>query len=167
MATLQDEPSRGNREAWRLATEWIRSSTPTVCLIHGDVGTGKTHLAAAMARDECERFTGIRFVVEQEFYDDVRASFDGEGENESVLVTRAKTCPLLILDDFGMSKQTEWNGALLFTILNTRYNSRLRTLLTSNLDRPRLMKRIDQRLSSRLFGDCLDIALVGRDRRVQ
>lgn len=101
--------------------------------IHGSVGTGKTHLAAAMANELIEH--GKR-VVYTKFADLCRAlknAYEKDSkETEDSVLHRYRACPMLIIDDLGKEKPGEWSAAILYDIIDYRYRNLLPTVITSN-----------------------------------
>jgi DNA replication protein DnaC len=112
---------------------------------------GKTHLAIAACRRYLERGVPAKFVYVPEMLKELRDSFDFEGD----LSYRVKfdvflKVPLLVLDDLGTEKRTEWTREQVQTIINTRANAGLPLIVTSNLPINELMGTAneDERLAS-------------------
>lgn len=114
------------------ALEWPPRMPNLVFL--GDVGRGKTGLACAIVREVYERH-GIagRVVTEARLLDRLRASFDEEAvERTDDVVQEYLRCPLLVVDDLGTSKPTEWVVDRVFAIIGGRLNAGAPTILTAN-----------------------------------
>lgn len=117
-------------------------------LLSGSYGTGKTHLAAAIAHDVIGRGEPALFVVVPDLLDHLRAAF--APNSETTFDQRFETvrqASLLILDDFGSQSATPWANEKLFQILNHRYTARLATVITTNLRLPEIESRLRSRLS--------------------
>lgn len=147
--------------------ENIRKSRKGI-YIHGDVGTGKTHIAYAL-HDAVKEKLGVRssFYNMTELLRDIRADFDRapidkERPEERLLGSRA----MLFLDDVGAEKVTDWVAETLYLIINTRYNERLPFIITSNLPVAELADRIGDRTASRIVEACDIVELKGGDRRI-
>ena len=116
-------------------------------VLKGGYGSGKTHLAAAIASARLARGEPVLFVVVPDLLDHLRATFAPtsrvtyDDRFESV-----KTAPLLILDDLGAQVTTQWAQEKLFQLFNYRYNAQLPTVVTMN----RELEEIDPRVRSRL-----------------
>jgi len=116
-------------------------------LLRGGFGSGKTHLAAAIANRRLALGEPALFVVVPDLLDYLRASYSPSSETtfdqrfEMIL-----DAGMLILDDLGAQSSTPWAQEKLFQILNHRYNRRLPTVITTNSE----MDEIDVRLRSRL-----------------
>lgn len=101
--------------------------------IYGSYGTGKTHLAAAIANAAIEG--GIRVVYTRfgELCRDVKRAYDKKArEDEDDILRKYKNCKLLVLDDLGKEKMTDWNLALLFELIDSRYRGMRPTVITAN-----------------------------------
>ena len=135
--------------------------------IHGGVGTGKTHVAYALFKEAGERkiACGLYNTTEmfREFRNDIRKS-DNEvvGMEEILLENRG----LVIFDDIGAEKLTDWVSETFYLIINRRYEEMLPTIFTSNLDIAQLAERIGDRTVSRIVEMCDIIKLDGKDRRL-
>jgi DNA replication protein DnaC len=117
-------------------------------LLRGGYGTGKTHLAAAIANHCVAHGRSALFVVVPDLLDYLRASFNPEQE-ETFDERFQSICdsPLLILDDLGTQSSTAWAREKLFQIFNHRYNAQLPTVVTTNC----VLEDLDDRLRSRFL----------------
>lgn len=158
-------------------------------LFSGPPGVGKTHLAVAIVR---------RIVLERRiaatalFWDfrsllrEIRDSYNPETPVTEMQILRpVLQAEPLVLDDLGGESPTLWVFDMVFHILNTRYNERKLTVITTNFsdrtasDRPTvpagprgkapiedtLSERITVRLRSRLYEMCRDVRMEGTDYR--
>ena len=140
----------------------------------GQPGVGKTHLAVAMLKQVIER-TGARGI----FYDTrdllrlIRSTYDASTRTTELEILRpVMTADLLVLDDLGAEKTSEWVEETMNLIVNTRYNERRLTIFTSNYqdipddtDPNALLFRIGHRMRSRLHEMCDFEVLDGADYR--
>jgi DNA replication protein DnaC len=116
--------------------------------ILGPSGSGKTHVSAAIANRCIERGQPALFVVVPELLDRLRSSFNpGNEVNYDESLDQVQNAPVLILDDLGTENATSWAQEKLFQIVNHRYNSRLPTVITTNLSVDRLESRLRMRLT--------------------
>lgn len=142
-------------------------------LFYGGVGTGKTHLAIAIAGRLLERGIGCRFVDHRALLKQIQATFDpANPATEAGVVQPLLDVEVLILDDLGVGRATEWALETLHYILNDRYSGRLATIITTNLDpgeqagsESSLARAVGERLCSRLYEMCAFVELKGRDFR--
>jgi DNA replication protein DnaC len=142
-------------------------------LFMGPCGVGKTHLAVAIIQELINK-KGIPCV----FYDfrDLLAEIKSTYTSNSLLTESAVLRPvlekeLLVLDELGAQKVTEWMRDMLTYIINQRYNEKRTTIITSNWmdeaedDEDTLAGRIGYRLRSRLYEMCQVLEIVGEDYR--
>ena len=142
----------------------------------GPPGVGKTHLAVAALRQIINRTRahGL-FYDTRELLRVIRSTFGSDPMNrltESDVLRPVIEADVLVLDDLGAEKTSEWVEETMNLIVNTRYNERRLTIFTSNyLDIPddsdpnSLLFRIGFRMRSRLHEMCEFIEMDGADYR--
>jgi DNA replication protein DnaC len=133
-------------------------------LLFGNVGTGKTFLAACVANALID--TGVPCLVTNfaRIANTVQGLFEGRQEYYDSL----NKFPLLVLDDLNAERKTEYMQEIVFNIIDARYRAKLPLIVTTNLTREQLMHPDDvtyQRIYSRLFEMCTPIEIAGADRR--
>jgi len=162
-------------------------------LLMGPCGVGKTHLAVAALKEIIQRgHTGL-FYDYRELLKEIQDSYNAESKaTEMSVLEPVLQTELLVLDDTGSSKPSLWALETVGHILNTRYNEKRVTLLTTNfLDSdftsngsapvaaasPRvagmraptiedsLTERVGKRIRSRLYEMCRTIEMSGADYR--
>jgi len=140
----------------------------------GQPGVGKTHLGVAVLKRVMERLS-----VRGLFYDTrdllrvIRSTYDPSIRTTELEVLRpVMQADLLVLDDLGAEKTSEWVEETMNLIVNTRYNERRLTIFTSNFpDIPddtepnALVFRIGHRMRSRLHEMCEFVEMDGADYR--
>lgn len=137
---------------------WLDSDRPTLMLV-GSVGTGKTHAGYAVTNEAVSR--GVLTVAVQ--VPDLLASMRPGGD--STVAARARTAELLLLDDLGTEKPSEWTAEQLTALLDARVREGRRTIVTTNSDYATLAARLGERTMSRLTGGAVVVKLTGDDRR--
>ena len=107
-------------------------------LLMGPCGVGKTHLAVAVLKQLVLRGHDVLFYDYRELLKEIQASYNPVSQTtEMGVLEPVLTVELLLLDDLGASKPSAWALETVGHILNTRYNDKRITLLTTNyLDSP-------------------------------
>lgn len=158
------ERRKGTSTGLRACREWLgeeKLSGGVVLL--GNVGSGKTHLAVATARAsiEGEPHT-VEFVSASDLIERHRASgFDG------AVLERYASTDLLILDDLGQHRVTDYSRDTIYHVLDARYTADRATIVTSNLDAIELGNLYGPALISRLRDTCTFAALTASDYRLE
>ena len=100
------------------------------------------------------------------FLDDLRNSYNTASPEFDEELEMVKNCKLLIIDDIGAERVTEWVRERIVSIINTRASNELCTIYTSNLSLKGLTDKLgDDRISSRIKGSVQEINLLGKDNR--
>lgn len=133
----------------------------------GNVGTGKTHTATAIANELIERhFVTVMFVSIADVAARVRKTFDSnQKDQDETLWEDMKKAELLVLDDFGMEKPTDWLKEQLFLVVNERYERQMPIIATSNQSLEDIAKAHFPQVASRLVEMCKAVRFAGEDRR--
>jgi DNA replication protein DnaC len=155
-------------------------------LIIGKIGTGKTHLAVGIIKDLISN-KGIPclFYDYRELLKEIQNSYNSTVQTTELDVLRPVfETEVLVLDELGAVKPTEWVWDTVSLILNTRYNNNRTTIITTNFDdqpaagtngamsiartatrSESLGDRIGERMRSRLHEMCRVIKMEGEDFR--
>ncbi len=133
-------------------------------LLWGGVGTGKSYFAGCIANALMEQEVAVRMTNFALILNGLTASL--EGRNDYI----AKLCraPLLILDDFGMERGTEYGLEQVYNAIDSRYRSRRPLIVTTNLALQDLQHPQDTthaRIYDRLLEMCAPIRFSGENFR--
>lgn len=133
-------------------------------LLFGNVGTGKTFLAACVANALIDRGIPCLMTNFKRISNTTQGMFDGRQEYFDSL----NRFPLLVLDDLNAEQQTDYMLSMVYDVIDARYRARLPLIVTTNLTREELQNPADirhERIFSRLFEMCTPIEIAGKDRR--
>lgn len=117
----------------------------------GSVGVGKTMLVSIIANEFIKNKIPVAFVVTLELMGALRTAQFSETDNIEERITKLTTIPVVIFDDVGKEKPTEWVQNQYFRIVDGRYRRNLTTIFTSNYSFKELAKVFDSAVISRLF----------------
>ncbi len=180
--------ARARMQACRFAEEYGLENESNGLLIIGSIGVGKTHLAVGIIKELIlSKGTACLFYDYRELLKQIQNSY-----NESVKATELEVLrpvfdtEVLVLDELGAVKPTEWVWDTVSLILNTRYNDNRTTIITTNYpdesaretasgsDFARAQRavrgetlgdRIGERMRSRLHEMCRIVKMEGADFR--
>lgn len=145
----------------------------------GAPGVGKTHLMAALARSlTLELGVAVRFADFSQLLWDLKAGFQA-GRGEADLVAPLATVDVLLIDELGKGRASEWEISILDSIISARYNRGLTTFFSTNYPmankvrnarsaselKETLSDRIGDRIASRLSAMCDVFEIDGADQR--
>jgi DNA replication protein DnaC len=155
----------------------------TGLLLTGSIGVGKTHLAVGILQAlVAERGATGLFYDYRDLLKQIQNSYNPQvRETELQILAPVFEAEVLVLDELGASKPTDWVWDTVAHILNTRYNDRRTTIITTNYSNagplgsetgPRasmreetLGDRIGERMRSRLQEMCVVVEMQGEDFR--
>lgn len=133
-------------------------------LLWGDVGTGKSYLAGCIANALMEQEVAVRMTNFAAVLNDLAAAYNGKNE----YIARLCAYPLLILDDFGMERGTEYGLEQVYHVIDSRYRSGKPLIVTTNLTLDELNNPPDtahRRIYDRVMEMCTPICISGRNFR--
>jgi len=171
-------PAKGNSSqllAFNYAYRFVREY-PAVdrgLLLMGPVGVGKTHLSVAVLRALIEKGTSCLFYEFGALLKEIQNSYNPVSQTSELKVLEPIfNAEVLLLDELGTWKPTDWVRDTMMQIINTRYNDKKLTIFTTNYLDGRcterdetLEDRIGVRLRSRLYEMCKTVVIEGEDYR--
>ncbi len=151
----------GSETAYKVAVKYVKTFKEwngESLMLWGEPGNGKTHLAAAIVNELSKKGYIVVFQSVPELLQRIRSTFNSENkENETQIMRALLECDLLILDDIGAEKTTEWVEEKLFNIIDGRYRKELPTLYTSNLEPKELKNQVGKRSYDRMVETSLTV----------
>lgn len=137
-----------NKKSFEIATDYIKNfkryfAQGKGLYLEGPCGTGKTHLAIAIALAIIN--TGVPVICKTsiDILGDIKRCYERNSEvTEEEVLEAYKTVDLLIIDDLGKEQVTEWSVPVLYSILNERYEALLPTIITTNYNTSALAEKL-------------------------
>ena len=135
----------------------------------GAPGNGKTSIAVAVARQYAKATNGrqsIKFAHINDLLESVKVTW-GEDQEDMSIVDLVRGCDLLLLDDLGQQRVTEWSAGQVRELLQYLWGEDRQCVITTNFDLSGLSDTLGADASmSRLLGHCAVVQLTGYDRRM-
>lgn len=160
------QPSQDSRHALEVCKRWVSKfphASGIGLILHGPVGTGKTHLVSAIVNALHTRKERVLFACVPDLVADFRAAIK-DGRSDAI-IDEVIAAPVLVLDDLGAERATEYVQEVIPRIINRRYEDLAPTIITTNLSLPELETQITARSTSRLVEMCHWLELAGPDYR--
>jgi DNA replication protein DnaC len=142
--------------------------------LYGNCGTGKTHILYAVAKllwvngfivvGEYKTSREIKVTNITDLFSKARNTFDNDsqGNLEDIIYTKN----ILLLDDIGVEKVSEWTLEVAYRLINHRYEEMKPTFFASNYSIKEISEKLDDRIASRIVGMCNIVKLEGSDKRI-
>ena len=155
--------TESQKEALRICKEFDPSKDNLFLV--GPTGVGKSHLACSISLESMPRLLSSQRWKITELLRQFRVSKSAVEEREEI--DSLSRCPLLILEDIGAQKETDWGNSILWEILDNRIENGVNGLvITSNVGRSMLASTIGERIPSRISSICRVVKIEGPDHRV-
>jgi len=187
--TSEQQMARNMAEDFTLMYPKVRGGL----VFWGPVGTGKTHLVVGIFRElTLRKGVGCRFIDYGNLLQDLKRSYSSH-QGDSAVMLPLVNVDLLVIDELGKGRGTEWEESVLDDLISRRYNANRITLCTTNFEpwtaqeqraqsanpayqsragmslqdsgRPTLRDRIGERIFSRLCEMCEFVQVSGSDYR--
>lgn len=142
--------------AKKQARKYIANYSTESLIVCGHVGSGKTHIAVAVAAELEKKDIRVMFL---DYAEIIQKLEELKGFNQNDYLTRIKNADFLVIDDLLKTGYTEWNGAyklktfhkeIVYKIVNYRYNNKKPMIVTTELNIEKMLL-IDEAIGSRLM----------------
>lgn len=174
------EPNNSNRKVFNnlknYSEELLNGIEKKGLILVGNNGGGKTHLACSIANKLIENGTPVIYGTLINLLAELRNSYDTDNNiSEMEIIKLYENVDLLIIDDLGKEKPSEWGLEKLFTIINSRYEKNLPVIITTNYNQNSLVERLSlngeietaKSIISRLYEMCYLVKIDDIDHRIQ
>lgn len=159
-----------NEEASRAAKRYVDDfgtmlKNGTGLILYGEVGVGKTFLAACIANALIDR----EYECMMTDFFNVRQTIESKLDNTNDYFRKLNSFDLLVIDDLGTERNTKYMDEMVYNIVNNRYKIRKPLIITTNLKESemRLTKDTQKlRIYTRLLEMCIPIGITGANRRI-
>ena len=145
-------------------------------ILTGNNGVGKTHLACSIANELIKNGIPIIYGTLINLLAELKNTYDVYNNiSEMKIIKLYEKVDLLIIDDLGKEKPSEWGLEKLFTIINSRYENNLTVIITTNYNQNSLIDRLSingeietaKSIISRLYEMCYLVKIEDRDHRIK
>ena len=126
----------------------------------GAVGTGKSYMAACIANSLIEKEVPVVMTSFIRILDNIRGNFDGADN----LIRKFRNAQLVIFDDFGAERSTDYALETIYNIIDDRYRNNLPVILTTNMTMKQMREETDvryQRIYDRVCEMCFPLQFTG------
>lgn len=171
--------TKGREQSYKVAKEYTESwpkhfERGDGLYIEGTNGTGKTHLAAAIALELLKKGVPVICKTGADILQDIRKAYDCNDVSEEKVINLYKDVDLLIIDDLGKESCTEWSASIFYSIINDRYENMKPVIITTNYGANQLIEKMTPKggdnsaitaIISRLQETSMIITMAWRDIR--
>ena len=174
------EVNSNNKKVYQSLKEYSEKLANSVerkgLILVGNNGVGKTHLACSIANELIKNGIPIIYGTLINLLAELKNTYDVYNNiSEMKIIKLYEKVDLLIIDDLGKEKPSEWGLEKLFTIINSRYENNLPVIITTNYDQNSLIDRLSingeietaKSIISRLYEMCYLVKIEDRDHRIK
>lgn len=162
---VADASSKSALTMCREYAERFGEGTERGLYLVGGVGGGKTHLAVSIVQRVIDRGFRGRFLLVPEWLREIKQAFGGSADEQRDVTAAFEFDGLLVVDDIGAERATDWVEEQLYLGVNYRYTHLLPTIFTSNDGPGELEKKLGKRTVSRIIEMCDAVPVAATDYR--
>lgn len=133
--------------------------------MQGETGLGKTHLSLAIAGEVISKGYNVLYNSAQNIFNELQKERFGKTDTNGAYEAMVLECDLLVIDDLGAEFSTQFTNAALYNIINTRINTGLPTIISTNLSLSQIESAYTKKISSRIIGEYAHLYFTGNDIR--
>jgi DNA replication protein DnaC len=137
-------------KAYQSITNLWLTDRKSFLIVMGNPGTGKTFLSASVLNYLFEKKEEVFYTTHRRFIEEIHRAIE-EGKTQHSVIDKMAYKKFLIIDDLASATCTEWQVEMLLELIDRRYSDKLKTLITTNLDKNGLKETLGGRTYSRLF----------------
>lgn len=166
-AADEDSPKDKMREILNFCKDYAKEfdTNSYSVLMMGQTGLGKTHLSLAIAGEVIKKGYSVLYNSAQNIFNTLQKERFGKTDSNGAYEAMVLECDLLVIDDLGAEFVTQFTNAALYNIINTRMNSGLPTIISTNMSLVEIEKQYSSRISSRFLGEYSILRFSGTDVR--
>ena len=166
-AADEDSPKDKMREILNFCKDYAKEfdTNSYSVLMMGQTGLGNTHLSLAIAGEVIKKGYSVLYNSAQNIFNTLQKERFGKTDSNGAYEAMVLECDLLVIDDLGAEFVTQFTNAALYNIINTRMNSGLPTIISTNMSLVEIEKQYSSRISSRFLGEYSILRFSGTDVR--
>lgn len=172
-ATFESFNPKDNPRALEIAKKFVMNFPEDKgLLLAGPVGTGKTHLAAAIANSLLNKLYSVYFGNVVDIMGFIKSTYnqDSEISERDAISIMTDKVDLFIIDDLGKENNTEYTLSMLYQLINRVYENEKPIIITTNFNSIELARKLGERgqaIVSRITEMCEPVIFKGEDWRMK